>query len=98
MLTAAAGHVQLQELQAAIAEARESAAQAVRDRDLAQGATTEAIASFNASLPGLDASRLRVAQLLEPLQQSLRACCDGLPDDILTSTADLVGSLKVGSL
>lgn len=90
--------VQLEELQAAIAEARESAAQAVRDRDLAQGAITEAIAAFNASWPGLSASRLEAAQRLEPLRQSLRTCCDGLPDDIVTSTADLLASLKVGLL
>ncbi|KAK9839154.1 hypothetical protein WJX74_010625 [Apatococcus lobatus] len=86
--------IKLEELQSAIAEAREGAAKAVRNRDMAQKSTSEAITTFNTSVPGLEDSRLEVARCLDPLQQGLRTCSDGLPDDVLASIADLAGSLK----
>ena len=67
----------------------------MRDKDIAQTATAEAIATFSASLPSLEDSRRNAAQRLDSLCSCIRICSDGLPEDILASIADLAGSLKV---
>ncbi len=87
--------MQLDELNETISEAREEAAQAVRDRDLAQAAAAEAVSHFHESMPGLEAARQKAVHKLKALLDGLQACSSGMPDGILSSIADLNASLKV---